>query len=200
LHWIQGKKSHEDEQPIITVKVVAVHDDGRVEIEGDDLKMTLWYHDPDYLRSALCFVGRAEWKPKYHVLCVISSGSFNLATLDKVKPCKPPIHRRPTETTRQFIERAMEENHGYTVPARWLADLDSIPDGDNAEPQSGYVVGIETPTDPTLLEPLRSIQGIWTSPRWLIDLFSRPVDAVPQGSYGGDDLSCSLLSKTGQFI
>ena len=46
LHWIQGKKSHEDGQPIIKVKVVAVHDDGHVEIEGDDLKLTLWYHDP----------------------------------------------------------------------------------------------------------------------------------------------------------
>jgi hypothetical protein len=27
-----------------------------------------------------------------------SSGSFNLATLDQVEPCKPPIRRRPTET------------------------------------------------------------------------------------------------------
>jgi len=31
MHWIQGKKSHEDAQPIIKVKVVAVHDDGRAE-------------------------------------------------------------------------------------------------------------------------------------------------------------------------
>ena len=50
MHWIQGKKSHEDGQPIIKVKVVAVHDDGRAEIEGDELKLTLWYHDPDRLR------------------------------------------------------------------------------------------------------------------------------------------------------
>ena len=146
MHWIQGKKSHEDGQPIIKVKVVAVHDDGRVEIEGDDLKLTLWYHDPDRLRSALIFGGRAEWKPKYHVLYVISSGSFNLATVDKVEPCVLAIRRRPTETTRQFIERAMRENHGYTVPQRWLADLDVIPDGDTGEPQSGYVVGVDTPT------------------------------------------------------
>jgi len=66
-------------QPIIKVKVVGVHDDGHVEIEGDDLKLTLWYHDPDHLRSALRFGGYTEWKPKYHVLYVISSGSFNLA-------------------------------------------------------------------------------------------------------------------------
>jgi hypothetical protein len=88
------------------------------------------------------------------VLYVISSGSFNLATLDEVEPCTPPIRRRPTETTRQFIERAMRENHGYTVPAPWLADRDAIPDGDTGEPESGYLVGIETPTDTTLLETL----------------------------------------------
>jgi len=137
MHWIQGKKSHDDGQPIIKVKVVAVHDDGRVEIEGDELKLTLWYHDPDHLRSALIFGGRAEWKPRYHVLYVISSGSFNLATVDKVKPCVLAIRRRPTETTRQFIERSMRENHGYTVPQHWLADLDAIPEGDTGEPQSG---------------------------------------------------------------
>jgi hypothetical protein len=143
MHWIQGKKSHEDGQPIIKVKVVAVHADGHVEIEGDDLKLTLWYHDPDDLRSALCFGGRAEWKPKYHVLYVISSGSFNLATLDEVEPCKPPIRRRATETTRQFIERAMRENHGYTVPARWLADLDAIPDGVPVNQSLGTWLGMK---------------------------------------------------------
>ena len=119
---------------------------GRVEIEGDDLKLTLWYHDPDRLRSALIFGGRAEWKPKFHVLYVISSGSFNLATVDKVEPCVPAIRRRPTETTRQFIGRAMRENHGYTVPQHWLVDLDARPDGDTGEPQSGYLVGVDTPT------------------------------------------------------
>ena len=71
MPWIQLKKSHEDGQPIIKVKVVAVDDDGRVEIEGHDLKLTLWYHDPDHLRSALCFGGRADWRPKYHVLYMI---------------------------------------------------------------------------------------------------------------------------------
>jgi len=90
MHWIQGKKSHDDGQPIIKVKVVAVHDDGHVEIEGDDLELTLWYHDPDHLRSALRFDSSVEWKPKYHVLDVISSGLFNVARLDQVEPCKPP--------------------------------------------------------------------------------------------------------------
>jgi hypothetical protein len=146
MHWIQAKKSHEEGQPIHKVRIVAVHDDGQVEIEGHDLKLMLWYHDPDHLRSALCFGGSAEWKPQFHVLDVSSSGSFNLTTLDKVEPCKLPIRRETTETTRQFIERAMRENHGYTVPARWLADLDAIPDGDTGEPQWGYLVGTDTPT------------------------------------------------------
>ena len=60
MHWIQRKKSHEDGQPIHEVRIVAVHDDGQVEIEGHDLKLTLWYHDPDHLRSALRFGGRAN--------------------------------------------------------------------------------------------------------------------------------------------
>jgi hypothetical protein len=40
IHSIQMKKSWEDHQPIIPVKVVAVHDDGRVQIEGSDVKLT----------------------------------------------------------------------------------------------------------------------------------------------------------------
>ena len=57
MHWIQRKKSCEDGQPIVKVKVVAVHDDGCVEIEGDDVKLTVWHHDPDRLRSALMYAG-----------------------------------------------------------------------------------------------------------------------------------------------
>jgi len=131
MHWIQAKKSSEGRQPIIEVKVVAVHDDGHVEVEGHDLKLRLWHHRPDQLRSAVN--GYHQWRPKFHVLKV-SSSLFNLATLDQVEPCKPPAHRQPTETARQFVERAARENHGLTVPARWLADLDAIPDGDTGEP------------------------------------------------------------------
>ncbi|MCV7401284.1 hypothetical protein H7K24_14090 [Mycobacterium fragae] len=174
MHWIQRKKSHEDGQPIIKVKVVAVHDDGHVEIEGGDLRLTLWYHHPDHLRSAICFGGRAEWKPKYHVLDVISSGLFNLAALDRVEPCVPPTRRRPTETTREFIERAMRENHGCTVPEHWLADLDAIPDGETGEPQSGYLVGTDTPTthERALLRKLAEEFG------------GGPTTAYPQGDEG----------------
>ena len=48
-----------------------------------------------------------------------------------------------------FLPRLLpkRENHGYTVvPERWLAHLDAIPDGDTGEPQSGYLVGTNTPT------------------------------------------------------
>ena len=46
VHWIQAKKSVEDQQPVIDVAVV-VRDDGRVAIDGDELKLTMWNHDPD---------------------------------------------------------------------------------------------------------------------------------------------------------
>ncbi len=159
MHWIQAKKSHEDGQPIIKVNVVAVHDDGRVEIEGRDLKLTLWYHDPDHLRSALCFGGRAEWKPKYHVLYVISSGSFNLATLDKVEPCKRPIRRRPTgchcapnhgrQDAVDMPETTPWRDRGdyYILPKndplaalnilREAAGLEPLPDDENLPPDHG---------------------------------------------------------------
>jgi hypothetical protein len=42
----------EDQQLVIDVAVV-VRDDGRVGIDGDDLNVTMWNHDPDRLQSAL---------------------------------------------------------------------------------------------------------------------------------------------------
>jgi hypothetical protein len=44
-HWIRAKKSVEDQQPVTDVAVV-LHDDGRVGIEGDELKLTMRNHDP----------------------------------------------------------------------------------------------------------------------------------------------------------
>ena len=50
----------------------------------------------------------------------------------------------------------MRENHGYTVPARWLADLDAIPDGDTGEPESGYLVPLPAkPRTPAWRERIR---------------------------------------------
>ena len=85
MHWIQMKKSREDDQPIIPVKVVAVQDDGRVDIDSSDGELTLWFHEPSRIRSVVeqC----ARWKPKYHVLETSSHGSFNMATLDEHESC-----------------------------------------------------------------------------------------------------------------
>jgi hypothetical protein len=157
--WIQMKKSHEDDQPITPVKVVAVQDDGRVDIDSTDGKLTLWFHESRRMRLV---VGQyARWKPKYHVLETSSHGSFNMATLDEHESCIPPIRRQPQETVRQYIERAMRDYGGYTVPQRWLADLDAIPDEDTGEPQSGYLVPVaehqRTALDNAMLDRLRSL-------------------------------------------
>jgi hypothetical protein len=104
----------------------------------------------------------ARWKPKYHVLETSSHGSFNMATLDEHESCIPPIRRRPQETVRQYIERAIRDYGGCTVPQRWLADLDAIPDEDTGEPQSGYLVPVaehqRTALDNAMLGRLRSLK------------------------------------------
>ncbi|MDD7811569.1 hypothetical protein PP713_03200 [Mycobacterium sp. CSUR Q5927] len=107
------------------------------------MAVTLWHHDVGVLRRAGT---RAVWRPRFRVLTPESGQMLCLGDPAKAAPCVPPIRRRPNETVRQYIERAMRENHGYTVPQHWLADLDAIPDGDTGEPQSGYLVGINNPT------------------------------------------------------
>lgn len=155
IHWIQAKKSREPGQPVVAVKVVAVHDDGRIELEGRDLVITRWHHDVTALRRAGT---RAVWRPRFHVLALASGVELNLGAPEEVTPCLPPIHRGPAETVRRYIERAMRENHGYTVPQSWPADLDAFPDGDAGEPKSGVPVGS---TDPTAKEKalLRKVSG-----------------------------------------
>ncbi len=88
VHWIQAKKSVEEEQPLIDVSVV-VHRDGRVDIECDELNLTLWNHDPQRLQSAVDYWGRAVWKPRYHVLSLpgLFGYVFNLAALNGRTPC-----------------------------------------------------------------------------------------------------------------
>ena len=90
VHWIQAKKSVEEQQPVIDVAVV-VHDDGRIDIQGDDLNLTAWNHDPDRLQSAVDYWGRAVWKPRYHVLSLpgLFGFIFNMATLDMRTECWP---------------------------------------------------------------------------------------------------------------
>ena len=50
--WIQAKKAVEEDQPVVDV-ASTVHDDGRVVLDGDDLNLTMWNHDPDRLLSAV---------------------------------------------------------------------------------------------------------------------------------------------------
>ncbi len=88
MHWIQAKKSHEPDQPVISVKVTDVRDDGHIEIEGTDLKLELWHHRS--LRSRLAVGTRVQWKPRFHVLYVPGYGHFNVATPDRVQPCVTP--------------------------------------------------------------------------------------------------------------
>ena len=100
VHWIQAKKSMEEQQPVIDVSIV-VHDDRRVEIDGEELNLTLWNHDPDRLQSALDHWGRAVWKPRYHVLSLpgLSGFLFNMAAPDDRTPCMRDVLRHaPTAT------------------------------------------------------------------------------------------------------
>jgi hypothetical protein len=95
VHWIQAKKSAE-QGPMIHVSVV-VHDDGCVDLEGPELKLTMWNHDPDRLRDAVDYAGRAVWKPRFHVLAVPGPSGylFYLAALDERTPCHPGARRLP---------------------------------------------------------------------------------------------------------
>ena len=91
MHWIQAKKSWEDEQPMIDVSIV-VHHDGHIDLEGDELKLAMWNHDPHRL--------------------------FSLAALDQRTPCHPGARQAPGESTPDFLARAIREDHGFTVPGR----------------------------------------------------------------------------------
>ena len=85
VHWIQGLRSANEEQPVSYVSVV-VHDDGRVDVEGYDLSLVMWNHDPARLQSALSYRARVVWKPRYHVLNV-SGYIFNMSRLAERTPC-----------------------------------------------------------------------------------------------------------------
>ncbi|MGO9151749.1 hypothetical protein, partial [Mycobacterium sp.] len=80
----------------VVIPVTAVvDDDGLVHIEGDDLSLVRWHHRPALLRAALQrFGGRADWKPRWHILAVPTEafmGSarsvFNLATPGERSEC-----------------------------------------------------------------------------------------------------------------
>src|SRR6476661_5627121 len=99
VHWIHAKKAHEP-QPEVTV-VVTVHDDGRVELDGDDLHRSLW-------------------KPRFHALFAPRYGGriFNLVALGHLTPCVADDDHSPAYTAETALERAARharERGGYTV-------------------------------------------------------------------------------------
>ncbi|MGV0636258.1 hypothetical protein ABQE69_17265 [Mycolicibacillus trivialis] len=108
-----------------------MHDDGRIDIAGQDLTLTLWHHDAQVMTAAQRFGGYAEWLPKWHVLYMVSIGQFNVATPGRIEACRPPLRRHPGESTRQLLERAKRDHHGITMPVHGLTDLDApSPDTD----------------------------------------------------------------------
>jgi hypothetical protein len=87
-HFIQCRKSWEDGQPLFDVTVV-VHDDGRVDLHGEDLDVAMWNHDPARLQCAADSWGLAVWKPRLHVLSVPGEFGyvFSLAPAEDHPPC-----------------------------------------------------------------------------------------------------------------
>jgi hypothetical protein len=141
VHWIQAKKSAESPQPVIQVSVV-VHDDGRVDLEGHQLKATMWNHDPGRLREAMDYPGpsRAVWKPRFHVLAVPGPHGylFSLAASDQRTPCHPGTRQALGESTPDFLIRAMREDHGCTVPGRSLLAPDVLESRENEREVEGH--------------------------------------------------------------
>jgi hypothetical protein len=119
VHWIHAKKAHEP-QAQITV-VVTVHDDGHVELDGDDLHLSLWNHDPAWLQSVLDQAGHhGLWKLRFHALFAPRYGGriLNLAALDHLTPCVADDDHSPAYTAETALERAARharERGGYTV-------------------------------------------------------------------------------------
>ena len=78
---------------------------GAFAIEGDDLKLRAWNHDPQRLQSALDYWGRAVWKPRYHVLSLPGIG---VSVIDRaaryLRCCSPssgqsPCGSRPSQSS-----------------------------------------------------------------------------------------------------
>ena len=95
IHWIHF--NHSMREPSVVIPVTAVvDDDGLVHIEGDDVSLVRWNHRPALLRATLDrFDGRADWKPRWHLLAVPTEafmGSarsvFNLAARDERRECR----------------------------------------------------------------------------------------------------------------
>lgn len=118
VHWIHAKKAHEP-PPKITV-IVTVHDDGHVELDGDDLHLGLWHHGPAWLRSVLDQAGHHRlWEAPVPdaVRTALRGLIFNVAALDLLTPCVADDDHPPADSAETGLERAARharERGGYT--------------------------------------------------------------------------------------
>jgi hypothetical protein len=127
VHWIHAKKAHEP-QPEITA-VVTVHDDGHVEVDGDDLHLSLWNHDPAWLQSVLDQAGHhGLWKPRFHALFTLRYGGqiFNLAALDHLTPYVADDDHSPAYTRQRPPWSAPRGMRGSMADTRWGLPLLSL--------------------------------------------------------------------------
>ncbi|MCV7316122.1 hypothetical protein H7J77_11285 [Mycolicibacillus parakoreensis] len=68
---------------------------------------------------------------------MVSIVQFNVATSGRIEACRPPLRRRPGETTRQLLERAKRDHHGITMPVHRLSELDAPPQHTDPHPGKG---------------------------------------------------------------
>lgn len=136
---VQFNVSMRNPGPVIAV-TASVDDDGLVHIEGDDLSLVMWNHDPDALRAALeGFGGRADWKPRWHILAVPTEsriGSarsvFNLATPDQRTECRArvvaadPAPPGNGEAWQRYVRRVHAEQEARNAKLRRM-DHSHIP-------------------------------------------------------------------------
>jgi len=140
IFHVQFNVSMRNPGPIIAV-TASVDDDGLVHLEGDDLSLVMWNHRPDALRAALDgFGGRADWKPRWHILAVpmesrIGSARsvFSLATPEQRTECRarvvaadPPPWGEPPEAWERYREHAEAEQEARNAELRRI-DYSHIP-------------------------------------------------------------------------
>jgi len=143
IFHVQFNVSMRNPGPVIPViPVTASADgDGLVHLEGDELSLVLWNHDPDALRAALeGFDGRADWKQRWRILAVPVASRiggarsvFSLATPEQRTECQgrvvaadPPPWGEPEEAWERYRQRAEAEQEARNAELRQL-DYSHIP-------------------------------------------------------------------------
>ena len=89
----------------------------------------MWNHDPDRLREAVNYCGRAVWKPRFHVLAVPGPSGylFSMATSDNRTPCIEKV--APPAELQTTVDRVLWQARtygGYTVPLSSLRPGDAV--------------------------------------------------------------------------